>query len=454
MSTYTADAAAHPGALQGAEGRGQCRGVGSVVDGGQLVVQRLGSPAFDGVLVEEAGVQVADALLVGARCRTASAGFDDQVAYLLFGPVEEVAEGAVGRPVGGYVVFGQPAAVDVAEQVVLGAGVLVDVAQVDARADGLYCHPAILPSLFGCNDRPMSDGEQTEAPDDDDSVEGCRRASESTAAQPRAPGCLSPFGIASTVLGLLSVAAVVLGVIIWSAHRDEAGERSYLSRVMQTAADWTGVLINMNSGNIDASLQRLHDGTVGELNTDFDAAVQPYRQVVEKLQSQSSGRIEAVAIETVHHDLDTQPGVSAPGGHHQVAAVRHPHRLGDAGRHVGQRERRRQTADRALEPAARCLRRGRQADDLRAGVDPMRNLWRLLAFDIVAPLAAIAALLMIGVILGWPLWWVSACSVLLVLIVEGVASISGCCAAIRSASAPTTTRRGCGWPSSCCARPP
>ncbi|MGE2814821.1 hypothetical protein ACQI5H_06705 [Mycobacterium heidelbergense] len=50
----------------------------------------------------------------------------------------------------------------------------------------------------------------------------------------------------------------------------------------------------------------------------------------------------------------------------------------------------------------------------------MRNLWRLLAFDIVAPLAAIGALLMIGVILGWPLWWVSACSVLLVLIAEAV----------------------------------
>ena len=64
------------------------------------------------------------------------------------------------------------------------------------------------------------------------------------------------------------------------------------------------------SGNIDASLQRLHDGTVGELNTDFDAAVQPYRQVVEKLQSQSTGQIEAVWVETVHHDLDTQPGVS------------------------------------------------------------------------------------------------------------------------------------------------
>ncbi len=40
----------------------------------------------------------------------------------------------------------------------------------------------------------------------------------------------------------------------------------------------------------------------------------------------------------------------------------------------------------------------------------MRNLWRLLAFDILAPLAAIAALLAIGVVLDWPLWWVSACS--------------------------------------------
>ncbi len=50
----------------------------------------------------------------------------------------------------------------------------------------------------------------------------------------------------------------------------------------------------------------------------------------------------------------------------------------------------------------------------------MRNLWRLLAFDILAPLAAIAALLAIGVVLAWPLWWVSVCSVLVLLIVEGV----------------------------------
>ncbi|HET9874549.1 MAG TPA: hypothetical protein VFQ37_02140 [Mycobacterium sp.] len=51
----------------------------------------------------------------------------------------------------------------------------------------------------------------------------------------------------------------------------------------------------------------------------------------------------------------------------------------------------------------------------------MRNLWRMLAFDIVAPLAGIAGLLMVGLALDWPLWWVSVCSVLVLLIVEGVA---------------------------------
>jgi hypothetical protein len=158
----------------------------------------------------------------------------------------------------------------------------------------------------------MPDGERTEPEAEEDSAD-TDDESGSDSSEPESGGAIfSNYGIASAVLGVLSVAAVVLGAIIWTAHRDEVGERAYLTRVMQTAAEWTGVLINMNSGNIDASLQRLHDGTVGELNADFDAAVQPYRQVVEKLQSQSAGRIEAVAIETVHRDLDTRPGVSRP----------------------------------------------------------------------------------------------------------------------------------------------
>ena len=162
----------------------------------------------------------------------------------------------------------------------------------------------------------MSDGEPTEPPTEKEAAEPAQSDDDSgrDASGPERPDgqMFSSYGIASTVLGVLSVAAVVLGVIIWSAHRDDAGERTYLTRVLQTAADWTSVLINMNSGNIDASLQKLHDGTVGELNTDFDAAMQPYRQVVQKLQSKSAGRIDAVAIETVHRDLDTRPGVSRP----------------------------------------------------------------------------------------------------------------------------------------------
>ena len=50
----------------------------------------------------------------------------------------------------------------------------------------------------------------------------------------------------------------------------------------------------------------------------------------------------------------------------------------------------------------------------------MRNAWRVLAFDVAAPAGAIAGLVMIGIVLGWPLWWVSLCSVLVLLIVEGV----------------------------------
>ena len=42
----------------------------------------------------------------------------------------------------------------------------------------------------------------------------------------------------------------------------------------------------------------------------------------------------------------------------------------------------------------------------------MRNLARVLAFDVAAPLAAICALLMIGVMLEWPLWWVSVLSLI------------------------------------------
>ncbi len=50
----------------------------------------------------------------------------------------------------------------------------------------------------------------------------------------------------------------------------------------------------------------------------------------------------------------------------------------------------------------------------------MRNRLRVLAFDLAAPLAAIGALIYIGIAMAWPLWWVSLASMLCLLIVQGV----------------------------------
>ena len=123
----------------------------------------------------------------------------------------------------------------------------------------------------------------------------------------------SSFGIASAALGLLCVVAIVLAVMIWSGHRADVNERHYQTDVIKTAADWTTVLVNMNKDNIDASLQTLHDGTVGELNNDFESAVEPYKKVVQRLQSSTKGQIDSVAIEGVYHRPVTLPdGSPAP----------------------------------------------------------------------------------------------------------------------------------------------
>lgn len=50
----------------------------------------------------------------------------------------------------------------------------------------------------------------------------------------------------------------------------------------------------------------------------------------------------------------------------------------------------------------------------------MINRLRVLTVDVAAPLAACGALLLIGVMLGWPLWWVSVCSMLCLLIAQAV----------------------------------
>ncbi|HEX3545425.1 MAG TPA: hypothetical protein VHU62_02465 [Mycobacterium sp.] len=113
------------------------------------------------------------------------------------------------------------------------------------------------------------------------------------------------FGIGSAVLGFVAVVAIALGALIWTQHRSAVDELRYRTRVMQTAADWTSVLVNMTKDTVEASMNELHEGTVGQLNADFDSTVEPYRQLVQTLQSRTTGQVDSVAVETIHHD---QPG--------------------------------------------------------------------------------------------------------------------------------------------------
>ena len=41
----------------------------------------------------------------------------------------------------------------------------------------------------------------------------------------------------------------------------------------------------MNKDTIDPTLEKLHDGTVGQLNADFESTVEPFKQLVLKLKS-------------------------------------------------------------------------------------------------------------------------------------------------------------------------
>ena len=137
-----ADAAAHPAPLQQADDGGQRLAVGGGVDDRQFLQQRSHSALLDGLLVDEAGVQVTDSLGVGIGSATAR-GIDDDLANLFLGAVVELAEGPVGGTVGGHRVLGQPAAVDVAEKVVLGADRGIAVRQVDPGFLSVYRHATI-----------------------------------------------------------------------------------------------------------------------------------------------------------------------------------------------------------------------------------------------------------------------------------------------------------------------
>jgi hypothetical protein len=151
-------------------------------------------------------------------------------------------------------------------------------------------------------DGPVPDEEETESSAD-------ATASES---EPPRGRMFSLYGVASTLLGLASVAAIVLGVITWWAHHRELDDRGYQNRVLRTAASWTGVLINLNASNVDTGMTRLRAKTAGQFNAEFDTLMQPYRAGIQKIQSRNSGRIESAAIESVHHDLGAPAGAEPP----------------------------------------------------------------------------------------------------------------------------------------------
>lgn len=152
-------------------------------------------------------------------------------------------------------------------------------------------HEEVEPSAD--QDSLVADAEETEPSAD-------AAASES---ETRSGRTFSLYGVASALLGLVSVAAVVLGAITWWGHHREVDDRGYQNRVLRTAASWTGVLINLNATNVDAGMSRLRAKTAGQFNAEFETLMQPYRAGIQKIQSRNSGRIESAAIESVHHDL-------------------------------------------------------------------------------------------------------------------------------------------------------
>ncbi len=118
--------------------RGQQRGDG--VDGGRDLEQsgdRAGPEPLDGLLVDEAGVEVAELALLRAGLRVL--GLDDDVAHRTLGLFGEQVERSVARPVGGDLRALDPSAVDVTEQIVLRAGGGVELVELDAGGQGFGC---------------------------------------------------------------------------------------------------------------------------------------------------------------------------------------------------------------------------------------------------------------------------------------------------------------------------
>ena len=85
--------------------------------------------------------------------------------------------------------------------------------------------------------------------------------------------------------------AVVVATWVYLGHRADDAERAHEAQAMKAAAEWSNLLINMTKDNVAVNVPKLHEGTVGQLNVDFEASVKPYRDVIQTLQSRTSGRV-------------------------------------------------------------------------------------------------------------------------------------------------------------------
>lgn len=132
------------------------------------------------------------------------------------------------------------------------------------------------------------------------------------AEQDRSTGRFSGLGVASAVLAVVATCAAALIGVLWSGHRAAEADRNYQARAMQAAAAWTGILLNMNADNVEQSMVRLRDGTVGELNTGFEGSIAPYREVVRTLRATTTGQVESVSMEVIHNELNQKPGQRPP----------------------------------------------------------------------------------------------------------------------------------------------
>ncbi|WP_163755305.1 hypothetical protein [Mycobacterium botniense] len=132
---------------------------------------------------------------------------------------------------------------------------------------------------------------------------------------PKPGKVFSGYGIASAILGLVSVAALVFSAITWSMHRRADEEGHYRTEVKKTAAEWASLLLNINKDNAERVLHRLREQTTGPLNAEFDPTLMPFRDTLLKLQSRG-GRVEAVAIVSLPQKLDlgTAPAAAVSRG--------------------------------------------------------------------------------------------------------------------------------------------